>query len=434
MVFNRSLRSLSLAFVMTLVGENASAQTVTTNVFDTIVPFTYNRGRNESVTDRLRPDYQAIGIPIGGFTLFPTIGAQAGISTNVYQSQTNTISDEFVNFFPAAKITSNWAVNSLTLEANAHLKRYFAETPRNENAWAAAATGNFNLDPEKTLGFTVRTERYYESQFTGIAQDNLRTPIVAQATTAALKGETRMARFLGVLAGDWTTVNYFSAISRAGAVLNENDRDRNVARAVGHAEYGLTPDVGIFVETIGTFTNYRVPLANGDANRNSTDWRILTGVSLDLASKIRGSIGVGYIQRNYHAPIYIDLSGLALKAKLEYFPTQLTTVSLAARREIEDAIFAGTGGYFNTGAAVRVDHELLRNFLLNIGTDYELDNYRGISAKATVLKVSGGADYLVNHLFGLNIAVNYAHRGSDSALIGPALHEFRAMIGITIHR
>jgi len=430
----RQLVGLFCVMGASLPSSYAYGQTITANVFDTVVPFSYNRGRNESVTDRARPDYEAIGVPLGGFMVFPTIKAQLGSSDNVYQTADNRVSDGFVMISPKVKIASNWAVNSLVFEASGNFKRFFKETPRNENGWVTGLSGKFSIDPEKTVGFTVRTQRYYESQFTGAAQNNISTPVRAQASTAALSAETRMARVRGVLAGDFTHVNFLPAISRLGAIVNQDDRDRDIGRVVGHLEYGLTPQVGVFVEGAGTFTGYRTPLATGLANRNSGEGRFVAGLSLDLAAKIRGSVSVGYLNRNYRSPLYSDVSGLTLNAKAEYFPSQLTTVSLSARREVEDAIFAGTGGYFNTGATLRVDHELLRNLILNAAADYERDTYRGVVAKATIIRATAGAEYFVNNLFGLNGSVYYARRRSDAAQIGPTLREIRFLVGVTLHR
>ena len=161
--------------------------------------------------------------------------------------------------------------------------------------------------------------------------------------------------------------------------------------------------------------------------------RTLAGVSLDLTALLRGSAGVGYIDRSFTAPIYQNISGFSFDAKIEYFPSPLTTVTFNAFRDIQDSTFGGSG-FFNTGAALRFDHELLRNLLLNYGISYAENDFIGVQGKARVSQVSGGAAYLANRLLTGRLDLSYARRSSDFVgLNGPSLSEFRARAGVSIH-
>ncbi len=415
-------------------GGVAEAQTITTRVFETVVPFSYNRGRNESVTERLRPEYAPQGVPAGAFTVFPTARVSGGYEDNVYQTETDRVGDGFLLVSPAIQAISNWSVHRFSVDARGSFKRYLEETPRNETGWSLGADGRIDATPDHALSLGARTSRLYESQFSGAALNNVRSSVPVQTTSFRGSLDSRFNRVRTVLAGDYSVFDYKPVRTLADSRRSQDDRDRNIVRGIGHVEYGLTPDAGVFLQLVGVGTDYRTPLLTGQPNRDSTEVRVLGGVSLDISALMRGSIGVGYTDRRYDAGIYNDVAGLTFNGRVEYFMTQLTTVTLAARREIEDSLIGNSSGYFNNGVTLRVDHELLRNLLLNVGADYEIDDFRGIDGEATVLRVAGGGEYYLNQTFGLSTTLSYARRTSDNNLNGPDLREFRAMAGIVFRR
>ena len=69
--------------------------------------------------------------------------------------------------------------------------------------------------------------------------------------------------------------------------------------------------------------------------------------------------------RNFVNPAYSNLTTPIVEASIIWQPTRLTTVTLAARRDIEDASDETIAGYTFTSARLSVDHEARRNVLLN---------------------------------------------------------------------
>jgi hypothetical protein len=424
-----------LALAASLGSTPASAQSIVASVFDTVVPFIYDQGRNVSVTDRQRLDYDPVGVQIGSFTLLPSVQGGAAYSDNVYQTTTAKVSDGFVAVRPSIKLMSDWEVNSLGVSATGNFVRYFKQTARDEDGWSVGANSRLSLDPYKFVSISARTGRYYEDQFVGAPQANLKSAVSAQSTAGAANIDVQIADLRSVIAGDFTHLVYSPVTTFANTSQAQTERNRDIGRIIEHVEYRISPDVMAFVEAVGTFTGYQTNLANGQLNRDSTEVRAQAGVSLDLAAKVRGNLAVGYIDRRYDAPtLYQSVKGFSLNARVEYFPSGLTSVTLAARRDIEDAVYIGAGGFFNNGVTLRVDHELYRNVLLNAAADYEYDKYGQIHAHAQILRASGGVDYMLNNLIGLNATVSYGDRWSTTTLIGGSLGELRAQIGIVLHR
>ncbi|MFT3966543.1 MAG: outer membrane beta-barrel protein [Sphingobium sp.] len=410
------------------------AQSVSTQVFETIVPFTYNRGRNESVTDRPRPEYDPVGVNLGGFTLFPSLTLAGGFTDNVYQSSAKT-SSAIATVAPAAILRSNWAVHGLQLNARGDFVRYLAEPVRNEDGWSVGAQGRLDLGADKTLTGQARTARLYEAPFSGTGVPVSARSLPVQATSFRGAADLRFARTRAVLSVDHTIFNNLPGRNFNGDIVTRDTFDRNVTRGTGHIEYGVTPETGVFLEAIYGGTDYRFPLSPSVANRDSEDVKVLAGVSFDISALIRGSFGVGYVKRDYKSPLYQDIKGLSASGKIEYFPSELTTVTLVFRRDVEDSTFAGSSGYFSNGVSGRIDHEFLRNLLGNIGVDYEHDSYRGVSAEADILRVAGGARYLVSPMISIDSNLSYRKRSSTAQnLVGNNIDELRGTIGLAIRR
>jgi hypothetical protein len=113
----------------------------------------------------------------------------------------------------------------------------------------------------------------------------------------------------------------------------------------------------------GTDTNYTMPQP-GAPSRNSTGGVALVGVE-------RGDgvwdlqLLLGWEQRDFAAPQYHAHGAPATQVVVTWSPSGLTTVTGTLSRTIEDAAQEGVAGYTNTAARLVVDHEYLRNVLLN---------------------------------------------------------------------
>ncbi|WP_322964447.1 outer membrane beta-barrel protein [Sphingomonas fuzhouensis] len=412
---------------------SAAAEAQVSNAIDTVVPIAFDRGRNESVTERARPETNPVGFKLSGFTLLPTLDTQVGYTDNVYQTTSNKTDDVFLRVAPRLLARSDWSRHSLQLTGGGDFYRYAEASPRNQNGWSIGSVGRFDATSDVALTLALDTARRFESQFSGAALVNVRSVTPYQQSQARLMADARFARVRVVGSADYAKYNFMPVRTLTGFLISQDNRDREVARGALQLEYGLTPDTGLFGQLTYTGTSYDQPLTPTIANRDSREIRALAGVSLDLTALLRGSAGIGYIDRRFTAPIYQNIGGLSFDAKLEYFPSALTTVTFNAFRDIQDSTFGGSG-FFNTGAALRFDHELLRNLLLNYAVSYAENDFIGVVGKARVKQVTGGATYLASRLLSGNLSLGYSQRSSENVgLNGPALSEFRALAGVTIH-
>ena len=64
---------------------------------------------------------------------------------------------------------------------------------------------------------------------------------------------------------------------------------------------------------------------------------------------------IGYLDQSYDDPAFKEIKGLGARAQLEWFPTQITTVSLTAERQVLDSGIPGAAGYISSTIAAQVD-------------------------------------------------------------------------------
>jgi hypothetical protein len=433
-MYKRSLFSFGALFSLALVPAVEAGAQVSSPFIEAAIPFSYTRGRNTGVNDRLRPDYSALGIVAGGFTVFPSLTVGVGVTDNVYQADDGKKSAAMFTVDPVLAVRSDWSLHSLRFDAGGHFVRYAGASARSEDGWNVGTEGKFDVGSDASLNFGLRTMKQYESRFSGASPSNALSANPFQTSLARLLAEVKMVRLKGTVAVDFTRFNFMSIETTEGGRSNQDYRDRDVKRATGNVEYGITPDTGVFVQLGYTDTSYDESLSTAINNRSSKELQALGGVSFDLTSAIRGTLGVGYADRRYESPVFQDIRGLSVAGRIEYFPTELTTVTVSGRREIEDATFINSSGYFNTGGTIRVDHELLRNLILNVAGDYEVDDYRGIKARAKIFRASTGAKYLISPLLQIGAGLTYAKRTSNDELNGLRLAEARGLVSVTVHR
>jgi hypothetical protein len=101
-----------------------------------------------------------------------------------------------------------------------------------------------------------------------------------------------------------------------------------------------------------------------------------------------------------------------VEASVTWSPTGRTTFTGVLARTIEDPAAVGTGGYVYTRARVVVDHELLRNVLLQGYGGFESAKYLEAGGTQTNATFGAGIRWLLNRQ--LQLALDYSFARQDS--------------------
>jgi len=399
-----------------------------------VMPDDFDRGRNESVAERARPDYDPIGIHAGSFVLRPRVETGLGYDSNIYLMKQDKTDAAYAVLAPSLQASSAWSRHALNFTASTNLRRYFGESDRNETTWNAGTLGRLDL----TSSFSLTGE----AQFAKLAENTLSGAIASQQAAFSryrrdyysLRGEYRSGQLRSFLKADETVFRFSDMNLSDGTFIDQGDRDRNVKRVVGQVEYAFTPSVSAYGQGTYDWTNYdRALLLSGDDNRDSEAYRMIAGFNFDLAGMMRGTLGAGYIRRNFDSVLYRTVSGLSVEGRVEFFPSELTTVTVQAQRLLEDSNINQTTAFFSNTLSTRVDHELLRNLILNARGELEYQDYLNSDRHNWLYRASTGARYLVDNRFSVALNAQYASRTTQAGY-SSGFSDFRGQLSLIIQK
>jgi hypothetical protein len=105
---------------------------------------------------------------------------------------------------------------------------------------------------------------------------------------------------------------------------------------------------------------------------------------------------VGWEERAFHASAYQAHQGPIAEAAVIWSPSGMTTVTAKLTRGIEDAAQEGIAGYTYTAGRLAVDHEYMRNVLLQGTVALQHANYLPGGGTTSAVSVGAGVTWLVN--------------------------------------
>jgi hypothetical protein len=387
----------------------------------------YDRGRNVGVRERERSDYQAIGLHLGGFMVFPKVSASEAYDDNIFAVKQSTIGDFITTVAPEVDFQSTWSRDSLSGYVKAQQDWYASHSTENGAQFGGGLAGKVDFG-QSTLTAGVDSGRYLlpRSVTNNIGASKSRIPYVYTASNVQLAHEFTRLRVAARV--DYQIYDYSNGATPAGLVVFEKDQDRKVLTYTGKAEFALSPDTSIYVTGAGNDRRYDLNPPSVAFTRDSSGYDVDVGASFDLTHLVRGEVQVGYLNQTYKSPLFKTISGPSALVQLEWFPSPLTTVTVQARRAVGDSGVIGSAGFLATNGSLQVDHELLRNLIVTANAWTGYDEYNGVDRKDDLLGAGLSANWLLTHSAGLTFAYTFADQRSTGAAKGASFNDNRISI------
>lgn len=424
-------RLLAAASMLAAGMPAAHAQT-SRSVLDTGIPFDLPQTDRVTVLQRPHPEIDALGVRAGAFLVFPQIELAANATNNVFGATTDTDSDAYATIAPRLDARSDWSRHQLTAHVRGNFRRYLDFPIKNENGYDVGIESRLDIYGESNLRAAVNADRIYITQLSGDFPRFAAASVPLDRQVASLRGTWGFNRLQLIGDVNVTRLDYGDTRALDGTLIDQDYLDRTATRMIARAEYNVSPVTSLFVQGIYTLHDYKV--VNFDFDRSGDELRVIGGAAFDLTPLIRTRVGVGYLTRHYDTAGVGNLSGLALDAQVDYLVTELTTISLSARRDVRDAIVVGSPGYIASRLTAEVDHELLRNLILIGRADLEKDDFSRIDRNDTLFHVGASALYTLNRSMVLTPSIDYSNRDSGGAQVGQRFSEVRAGLSLTLRR
>lgn len=423
----------ALSAMLMLLPGRAQAQIGESTLTQPFVPQGETRSASVGVAQRGRPYFDAIGVNIGSFRLFPRVETGGGATSNTYFTSAEPTAAPFVYTQASGSLRSRWSRHALTLSASTLLRGYVGEARRNEETWRLGASGVAELGSDVTLGAEAEASRLIQNQLNGDVEAEIAALSRYRRNFVAVRGQYEVGRIRAFAVADHEDFTFSDVRFPDGTVQDQRDRDRGIDRVTGQVEYARTPALSFYGQASYGRIRYDALLDGVTPSLDSDGYRVAIGSNFDFEERARGSIGIGYTRRNFRSDLYDTVSGLSVEGRLEAYPTRLTTVTLEAQRVLQDSALQGTAAYWDNRVSARADHELLRNLILNVRGEVAGLTYIGTTQRAKVYSVSTGARFMMSQRMGLQgqIGYNSVDRTRSSGTTNN-YNEFRLQSGVYI--
>lgn len=391
----------------------------------------FKRDRNISVRQRPRPDYAPLGIDMGGFNGQASLEIRPEYVDNVFATPIE-LDDYIVYIAPEISVASTWSRHKLSAYARGDFSRYGEYETENADQYALGADGVLNVGRAGMVGAAFDFNHRIVPRSAADAPVNSLNPVEYDQLAYGLLGSYEFNRLRVGGGATWREFDFDNAVDRLGAVILEDDRDRDDFSLTARADFAVSPATALFVRTTFTERDYRLTTPAAAVNRDSTGYDIVVGANFELSTLIRGEVGVGFVSTDYDSAALVDQDSVGARAEIEWFPTQLTTVTLTASQSLEETQLVGSPGYASTNLAGQVDHELRRNIILTGYLGLGIDDYEGIDRQDDRLGASVGVTWLLNRRVAVVGSLSHFNVESEGANAGREFDVNRVSIGVNL--
>lgn len=368
----------------------------------------------DTVATRYRPEYDPIGVRVGSFKLFPQIFLNQSFDDNIYRTNNNVKSDFITGVAPKLSLESDWNNHALNLNVGGNMG-FYAEHTREDYA-------DFFTSGDGRLDITGQTALYGGGGFARRHEDRGSPDDARGREPTKYDLANGFARLVHQF-GSWSA-QLNSAVQRfdfsnpettgpGHQTINQDFRDRTMVENGVRFGYELSPKYEAFARFTGNVRDYDKRQQSTGINRDSYGYQFDTGIDIDLGGVIFGNIFGGYLVQDYSD--FNTVSEPTFGVGLTWTPTGLTTVNATVSRFVQEVTQRYSSSALVTAGKLSVDHELLRNLLLNANVSISNFNYDSSSRDDYYYGAGVGARYLMNrNLYG-TIGYEFRKRNSDDA-------------------
>lgn len=378
-----------------------------------------DRGRNESVAERPRPDYEPAGVRLGAFTAKPSVGLEVGYDDNIYYQPSNQTDDLTYTTRTRVGVESNWSRHRAY--ASVGLDDYRFQDSDSEHHTDLNVEGMLRIDIQRSSHLLIggRQARLAEARGAPDAPAAAAKPVRYEVREAYVGGLVEFNRMRTSLRLDRQGFNFKDAPLIAGGSAEQDDRDYVATTLTGRVEYALSPDSALMLQLSGNERKYELSPPRAAYDRNSTGSSYMVGFNTDIGNLVRGEVAVGYLQQDYKDNRLSSPSGVAFDGKVEYFASPVATLTFVGQRRVEETLTGVASSYLATNLEARVDYELRRNVVLSGGLARNTREFEGIDRNDDLWFADAGARYLLNRRVELGAAWRFEKLDPSGAI--PAL-------------
>jgi hypothetical protein len=365
--------------------------------------------------ERRLDDFEPIGGRIGTFLLYPSAEARIDYDDNILALPEGGTEDVALTVRGDVRMVSQWQRHRL--ETSAYIQQNLHAQFTSEDVMEGGARLNGQLDISRNT--TARLVASLDS----LAEPRANITSVRQA---AQPTRFRRADALLSVAHDFGTLkltadaevmalDFDDVPAIGGGLVDQSFRNTLYGRGALAAALEISPRVAALVRGQVDRMTFSGDSSNPDEfDRDTTGYALEAGLRLELDNLLFGEIRAGVLHREVDDPSGNGLTGVSFGANLTWTVTPLTTVRLFADRQVEEGGSQLVSGNIRSQARLVVEHELLRNLVLEGQVGFaRIDTIGLIDASAQEYNVMVEATWRLDRNFRVFARANRFERFSN---------------------
>lgn len=356
-----------------------------------------------AVFDRARPAYDAKGIDLGGFRLFPTATVSETYDDNIFAAESNE-EDDFITAVTAGLLArSEWSRHEVAVEAAVRHEKFLTNDDQDRTDYIVRPTATLELGGRDTARLT--------------AEHSKRTIGRDDPEDSGDEDPTEFYRFAG--GGEYIArVNRvffgFNANARRDDYISsgDSDLDRNEYRFGLPLGYEFSAKTDVVLEPFVRRRDFDEVDSTG-ADRDAWAGGATVGIDTEVTSLLHVNFDIGFIANDFDDSTFDDSIDLIFGGEAIWYVTPLTTVKGRAERRDIATNQPGSSSKTQSSLGLEVQHEVQRNVLVGGQVSYINDDFRDVNRTDDRVILGLGAEYLLNRHVSLTADYQYQQRWSD---------------------
>ena len=350
-----------------------------------------DRYRKDVAGARAQPEFDPLGIPLAGMIVHPDVAIITGYNSNVFSRSQSIVSDGNVVVKPSLKADGDWQRYALGLQAEGTLTRFFTLREQDSDEYRVEGSGSIDLNERLSMRSSVEYARQVEAR--GTSGNRLLTgePVYFDRFAASIAGKYKSGRFAIEAVLAYRQLRYPAVQIDAETEIDQRFRDSDGIGGRLTILYAVGPAMTVLGQVVADRTEnpHQIYCCTREANGLAA----LGGFRFDSGGRMVGQVALGYRRREFGDPAQRPLNGLTYDVRVEWYPRPLFTFSVTADRKVQNSgLFRSNEALVDT-QTLRVDYELLRNFLIAVSGSHETTTYRSVSTRTNLKTVSLRATY-----------------------------------------
>lgn len=326
-------------------------------------------------------NYNAPGVRVGSFLLFPILEADQSFNDNIYATSAATgRTGSFIEVIkPSMELRSNWSEHMLNFFARGGFGIYSADAGQNFQDFSVGTDGRYDIQRNWNIVGGASFNRSHEALGTPNTVTGTFQPTIFNQISANLGYHQQVGQFKAQFDGQMDNFNYLNNPTgpAQGTILN-TDRDRTEFRESARFGYEFIPGFEVWARGSLNQRRYDSGVDSSGFDRNSSGWDVVGGVAIDFGGITSLEAFAGYLQQNYVDAQFQTIRTPAFGLTGYWNPTRPLWVKPFIKRTVDDTALDTASGYLSTATGVDVTYDWRPNVRLTAHGDYTIADYQAI--------------------------------------------------------